>query len=231
MKKNQYVVFGLGRFGTALTKALYDYGEEVLAVDIDEECVADIAPHCTHSVCMDATDAQNLEQLGINNMDVAIVCVASNIEASIFITLMCKQMGIPRVISKARDERHKLVLERIGADSVIIPEIAMGERLAAMLAKPNVVEIMTLANSFRMVEIHTPKHWVDKTLIELNLRKTERVNIVVIKRGDDIITSPAADCKLLADDLLVIAGSIDDIKRLSNKAPGKAVADQTVDIL
>ncbi|MDE6201312.1 MAG: TrkA family potassium uptake protein [Clostridiales bacterium] len=229
MKKNQYVVFGLGRFGTALTKALYDYGAEVLAVDIDEDTVNDISPYCTHSVCTDATDAHNLEKLGINNMDVAIVCVASNIESSIFITLMCKQMGIPKVIAKARDEQHKMVLERIGADSVIIPEIAMGERLAAMLAKPNVVEIMTLANSFRMVEIHTPKRWVDKTLIELNLRNTERVNIVVIKRGDEIITSPAADCKLLADDLLVVAGSVEDINRLSSKATGKAVADTLTD--
>ena len=229
MKKNQYVVFGLGRFGTALTHALYDYGAEVLAVDIDEDAVNDIAPHCTHAVCMDATDAQNLEKLGINNMDVAIVCVASNIESSIFITLMCKQMGIPKVIAKARDEMHKLVLERIGADSVIIPETAMGERLAAMLAKPNVVEIMTLANSFRMVEIHTPKRWVDKTLIELNLRNTERVNIVVIKRGDEIITSPTADCKLLVDDLLVVAGAVEDINRLSNKATGKAVTDNLSD--
>lgn len=230
MKKNQYVVFGLGRFGSALTRALYNYGAEVLAVDIDEELVNDISDHCTHAVCADATDPNNLEQLGINNMDVAIVCLASNIEASIFITLTCKQMGIPKVISKASDARHKLVLKKIGADSVIIPEEAMGERLAAMLTKPNVVEIMTLANSFRMVEIHTPKRWVDKTLIELDLRNTERVNIIVIKRGDEIITSPAADCKLLADDLLVIAGSVDDIKRLSNKATGKAVTEQLTEI-
>lgn len=225
IKKNQYVVFGLGRFGAALTKSLYDYGAEVLAVDRDEERVNDIAPFCTHAVCADATDERNLERLGINNMDVAIVCIASNIESSIFVTLMCKQMGIPKVISKASDERHKLVLERIGADSVIIPEEAMGERLASMLVKPNVVEIMTLADSFRMVEIRTPKRWLDKTLIELNLRNTERVNIVVIKRGDEIITSPAGDSKLLEDDLLVVAGSVEDIKRLSNKATGKVVGD------
>ncbi|MBD5132709.1 MAG: TrkA family potassium uptake protein [Clostridiales bacterium] len=224
-KNNQYVVFGLGRFGVSLTKALYEYDAEVLCVDVDEEKVNEISPFCTHSVCMDATDERNLERLGINNMDVAIVCIASNIEASIFITLLCKQMGIPKVISKAYDERHKLVLERIGADAVIIPEEAMGERLAKSLAKPNVVEIMTLADSFRMIEIRTPKRWQDKTLIELDLRNTERVNIVVIKRGDEIITSPAGDCKLLADDIIVVAGSSEDIKRLSNKATGKAVVD------
>ncbi len=225
IKRNQYVVFGLGRFGVSLTKALNEYGAEVLCVDEDEEKINEIAPFCTHSVCMDATDENNLKRLGINNMDVAIVCIASNIESSIFITLLCKQMGIPKVISKASDERHKLVLERIGADTVVIPEEAMGERLASMLCKPNVVEIMTLADSFRMVEIRTPKRWLDKTLIELNLRHTERVNIVVIKRGDEIITSPAGDCKLLADDIIVVAGAVDDINRLSNKATGKAVSD------
>ncbi len=224
-KTNQFVVFGLGRFGTTLTKMLYDNGAEVLAIDKDEEKVNDISPYCTHAVCADATDEHNLERLGINNMDVAIVCIASNIEASIFITLICKQLGIPKVISKASDERHKLVLERIGADSVIIPEEAMGERLAAMLVKPNVVEIMTLADSFRMVEIRTPKRWLDKTLMELNLRNTERVNIVVIKRGDEIITSPAGESKLHADDLIVVAGSVEDIKKLSNKANGKVVSD------
>lgn len=226
MKKNkQFVVFGLGRFGTALTLALSESGAEVLAVDKDEDRVNDVAPYCTHAVCADATDERSLEQLGINNMDVAIVCIAANIESSIFVTLMCKQMGIPRVISKATDDRHKLVLERIGADAVVIPEEAMGERLAAMLVKPNVVEIMTLANSFRMVEIRTPKRWLDKTLIELNLRHNERVNIVVIKRGDEIITSPDGNCKLLEDDLIVVAGSIDDIKKLSNRATGKVVDD------
>lgn len=230
MKKNQYVVFGLGRFGVALTKALYESGAEVLVVDKDEERINEISPYCTHAACADATDEHNLERLGINNMDIAIVCIASNIEASIFVTLMCKQLGIPKVISKASDERHKLVLERIGADSVVIPEEAMGERLASMLVKPNVVEIMTLADSFRMIEIRTPKRWLDKTLIELNLRNTERVNIVVIKRGDEIITSPSGDCKLLEDDIIVVAGSVNDIKRLSNKATGKVVSD-VIDIL
>ncbi len=216
----QYVIFGLGSFGVSLTKSLYEYGAEVLVIDKDEEKVNDISPYCTHAVCADATDERNLEQLGINNMDIAIVCIASNIEASIFISLMCKQMNIPKVIAKASDERHKLVLEKIGVDSVVIPEEEMGERLAAMLAKPNVVEIMTLADSFRMIEIRTPKKWQDKTLVELNLRNTEHVTLVVIKRNDEIIVSPGGDCTLLADDLLVIAGSVEDTKRLSNKATG-----------
>ncbi len=234
MKKNsplkkQYVIFGLGRFGVALTKALYDSGAEVLVIDKDEEKVNEIAPYCTHSVCADATDEHCLEQLGINNMDIAIVCIASNIEASIFISLMCKQLKIPTVISKARDARHKVVLEKIGVDIVIIPEEAMGEKLAATLVKPNMVEIMSLSDSFRMVEIRTPKKWQERTLAELDLRNTEHVTIVVVKRGEEVLVSPGGDCTLQADDLLVVAGSVNDTKRLSNKATEKVLNE--IDIL
>ena len=217
-QKKQYVIFGLGRFGASLTRALNDYGAEVLVIDRDEDKINEISNYCTHAVCADATDERNLTRLGINNMDVAIVCIASNIEASIFISLTCKQMGIPTVISKASDDRHKLVLEKIGVDTVLIPEEAMGERLAASLVKPTMVEIMSLTDSFRMVEIRTPKKWQNKTLAELDLRNTEHVTLVVIKRGNDVIPSPGGDCMLLADDLLIIAGTVTDTKRLSNKA-------------
>ncbi|MCH5163372.1 MAG: TrkA family potassium uptake protein [Clostridiales bacterium] len=233
MKKSsrkQYVIFGLGRFGTALAKALSEYGAETLVVDDDEDKINEISSFCTQAVCCDATDEQNLERLGINNMDVAIVCITSNIEASIFISLMCKQLGVPTVIAKASDERHKIVLEKIGVDMTFIPEEAMGEKLAANLVKPNMVEVMTLTDKFHMVEIRTPKKWQDKTLSELDLRNTEHVTLVVIKRGDEVIPSPGGNCKLLADDLLVIAGDVADTKRLSSKATG-TVSDTITDIM
>ncbi len=228
--KKQYVIFGLGRFGVALTKSLYDFGAEVLVIDKDEEKINEISNYCTHAVCADATDEHNLNRLGINNMDVAIICIASNIEASIFISLMCKQMGVPTVIAKARDERHKLVLEKIGVDMVFVPEEAMGEKLAATLVKPNMVEVLNLSDNFRMVEIRTPKKWQDKTLAELDLRNAEHVTLVVIKRGDEVIISPGGDCTLLKDDLLVIAGSVNDTKRLSAKAT-ENVYTSDIDIL
>lgn len=229
--KKQYVIFGLGRFGMALTKALCNAGAEVLVIDENEDKINDIAPFCTQAVCADATDEQNLDKLGINNMDVAVVCIASDIEASVFISLMCKQLGVPMVIAKARDYRHKLVLEKIGVDTTFIPEVAMGEKIAASLLKPNMLEIMTLADNFQMIEIRTPKKWQDKTLAELDLRNTERVTLVVIKRGDEVIASPGGDCKLLADDLLIIAGSTADTKKLSNKATETVFNQNTIDLL
>lgn len=215
--KKQFAVFGLGRFGTSVTKALYENGADVLAVDKNIERVNDMDSFCTQSVCADATDERVLIKLGINNFDVAVVCIGTDIESSIFITLMCKQLGIKHVICKAQDAMHKMVLEKIGADRVIIPEEEMGEKLAAGLLKPNIVEIMNL-NNFRIVEIITPEQWQNKSLIELDLRNTEKITVIIVKRGDEIIVTPSSECRLLADDVLVIAGNATDTERLSRKA-------------
>lgn len=215
---SQFVVFGLGRFGTAITKALHNAGAEVLVVDRDEEKINEIVPFCTHAACADTTDENSMRKLGINNMDVAIVCIASEVDSSIFTTLLCKQMGVPKVIAKAANEKHKLVLERIGANLVIIPETAMGEKLAATLLKPNMIEVLSLTNDFRMVEIRAPKKWVGKTLAQLDLRNSEGISVILIKRGEAVEVNPGAAYKIDSDDLLVVAGSVQDTKRLSNKA-------------
>ena len=216
--KKQYAVIGLGRFGTALTRELHAEGAEVLAVDSDQDKVNDIEPYCTQAICADATDEAVLEKIGIRNLDVVIVCIAGDIESSIFVTLTCKQLGVPQVIAKAQNERHRHVLKKIGADMVIVPEEEMGSKLAANLLKPNMIEIMSLSDNFRMVEIKTPLKWQHKTLIQLNLRNTEKVTIVLIKRGNEIIVTPDAQCELLPEDILVIAGTYTDTKRLSAKA-------------
>lgn len=216
--KKQYAVIGLGRFGQALTKRLHAEGAEVLAIDSDMEIINEMEPYCTQAVCADATDEAVLERLGIRNLDVAIVCVASNIESSVFITLTCKQLGVPQVIAKAQNARHSQVLKKIGADVVIIPEEESGAKLAANLVAPNMIEILSLSNKFRIVEIRTPQKWQHKTLVQLDLRNTEKISIVLIKRGEEIIATPGADCELLPDDILVIAGSYTDTKRLSTKA-------------
>lgn len=216
--KKQYVVIGLGRFGEALTRGLFKEGAEVLVIDTDEDKINDISPYCTQAVCADAADEHVLEKLGVQNLDVAIICIASDIEASIFITLTCKQLGVPMVIAKAQNDRHRHVLKKVGADLVFVPEEEMGAKLAANLVKPNMIEILSLSENFRIVEIRTPQKWQNKTLLQLNLRNTEKVSIVLIKRGDNIIVTPNADCVLLPDDILVIAGTYDDTKRLSTKA-------------
>lgn len=216
--KKQYAVIGLGRFGQALAKRLHAEGAEVLVIDNDMDLVNEMEPYCTQAVCADATEEAVLERLGIRNFDVVIVCVASDVESSVFVTLTCKQLGVPKVIAKAQNERHRQVLEKIGADMVIIPEEEAGFKLAANLVAPNMIEVLSLEDKFRIVEIRTPQKWCNKTLLELDLRKTEKVSIVLIKRGEEIISTPSADCKLLPEDVLVISGSYTDTKRLSAKA-------------
>lgn len=223
--KTTFAVIGLGRFGIALTKKLFKEGAEVLVIDRDPEKINEIDAFCTQAVCADATDERVLIKLGVRNLDVAIVCIASEIESSIFITLSLKQLGVAKIIAKAQDSKHKHVLQRIGADYVIVPEEEMGEKLAATLLKPNMIEVLSLSDRFRMVEIRTPSKWQGKNLAELDLRNTERISIVLIKRGEDVIAPPTGDCILEADDILVIAGTIADTKRLSNKATGKVLED------
>lgn len=216
--KKQYAVIGLGRFGIALTRGLNAEGAEVLVIDSDPDKVNDIEPYCTQAICADATDEAVLEKIGIRNLDVAVVCMAGDIEASIFVTLTCKQLGVPQVITKPQNDKHRHVLKKIGADMVIVPEEEMGAKLAANLVKPNMIEVMSLSDNFRIVEIKTPLKWQHKTLIQLNLRNTEKVSVILVKRGEEIIVTPAADCELLPDDILVIAGTYTDTKRLSAKA-------------
>ena len=216
--KKQYAVIGLGRFGMALVRGLNAEGAEILVIDSDPDKVNEIEPYCTQAICADATDEAVLEKIGIRNLDVVIVCIAGDIESSIFVTLTCKQLGVPKVIAKAQNERHRHVLKKIGADMVIVPEEEMGAKLAANLVKPNMIEIMSLSDNFRMVEIRTPIKWRNRTPAQLNLRNTEKVTIVLIKRGDEIIVKPNAQCELLPDDILVIAGTYTDTKRLSSKA-------------
>lgn len=216
--KKTFAVIGLGRFGTIVTKTLYEGGADVLAIDSDKERINDINDFCTQAVCADAADERVLGKLGIHNFDTIIICVGSDIEASVFITLTCKIMGVKRIMAKAQNNRHKNILEKIGANKVFIPEEEMGFKFANALIKPNVIEIMSLNQNFKMVEIMTPEKWHNKTLTELELRKTEKVAVILVKRGDEVIATPSGDCRLYPSDVLVVAGTNQDITRLSSKA-------------
>lgn len=223
--KKQYAVIGLGRFGTALTKGLEREGAEVLVIDNDPDRVNEIDNYCTQAICADATDEKVLEKLGVRNLDVAVVCIADDIESSIFVTLTLKQLGVPKVIAKAQSDKHRSVLQKIGADLVILPEEEAANKLVEKLLKPNIVEILSLSDDFRIVEIKTPVKWQNKTLLQLDLRNTERVSILLIKRGNDVITTPDRETVLMPDDILLISGDATATKRLSAKATASVIDD------
>lgn len=186
MKKQTYAVFGLGRYGIAVAKELVDNGMEVIAVDTNERIVNDavgILPVCK---CADITDAEVFSQLGIANVDVVIIAMASNLEASVMAVTLCKEVGVKTVIAKCGREMHQKILRRVGADRVIFPEKESGTRLARNLLTSGFSEMIELSDEISMLELSIKKEWIGKSLMELGLRKKYAINVVAIRNGDEI---------------------------------------------
>jgi len=218
-KKRQFLVVGLGTFGFSLAKTLYENGSDVFAIDKNMDLVNDIEPFCTQPLCMDATDERGFEKIGVNNFDSCIVALSSDIEANIYICLSLLQAGVNNIIAKARDNKHKHVLEKLGINRVILPEEEMSKKLAHNLLRPNMIEILSLGEDFTIVEIKTPPSWVNKTIVELDLRNKERINVLAINKGDETIHPPyIGEYKLCEDDILIISGTTADTVKVSNKA-------------
>ena len=178
MKGKQYLVFGLGRFGTSVARTLCKLGQEVMAVDRLEEPVKDIAAEVTQAAQLDATDENALKSLGITNFDAAVVSIGQNTRDSILVCVLLKELGIPYLIAKANDDLHAKVLQKIGVDRVVFPEREMGTRLARSIVTPGVLDLMELSEDYQIIEALPPKDWEGKTLRELNARKRYGVNVL-----------------------------------------------------
>ena len=214
----QFAVIGCGRFGLNIAKTLYNLGHEVLAIDADEETVQDISEEVTYAVQADVTDENVLKELGIRNFDVVIVSIGSNYRASIMATLIAKELGVKKVIAKAHDTLHGEVLYKIGADKVIYPERDMGVRLAHNLVSSNIIDFIELSSDYSILEIAALDQWSDKTLKELSLPTNYGINVMAIKRNEDINLSPYANDVILKGDILVVVGSAEDIKKIEQSA-------------
>lgn len=181
----QYLVIGLGRFGTSVAQTLYESNEEVLAIDSDSEIVQDCINEniVDNAVTIDATDAKSLKDLGVDSFDIAFVCVGE-IEPSIMITLNLKELGVKKIIAKAVSKSHGKVLAKIGAKKVIYPEEYMGRRVAQLAMEPNMVEHLRFSSNFLLIEAKAPSIFWGKSLIELEIRKKYNSNVVGIKKND-----------------------------------------------
>ncbi len=184
-----YAVLGLGRYGRAVAEELVNNGAEVLAVDIDQNNVNSAIETIPVCKCADITEPETMKRLGISNIDIVIVAMASNLEASVMAVALCKEAGVPLVIAKCGNEMHQKILSRVGADRVIIPEKESGTRLAKNLLTSGFSEMIELSDEVSMIEIDVRNEWVGKTLIELSLRKKYSVNVVAIRKGDTISTT------------------------------------------
>ncbi|EJP6473279.1 potassium channel family protein [Clostridium sp. FAM 1755] len=214
MGKKQFVVIGLGRFGTSVAKTLYTLGNDVLAIDSSDDIVQDISDSVTHSVQIDATDENSLRALGIRNFDVAVITIGSDIQASTMATLLVKEMGVKYIIAKANTEIHAKVLYKIGADRVVFPERDMGVRVAHNLVSTNILDYIELSPNYSIAEIVTPKIWHGKTLNELSIRANYGINVVALKRGEEINVSPVAEDTIESGDIIVAIGSEEDLTKV-----------------
>ena len=181
-----YAVLGLGRYGKAVAEGLVEHGAEVLAVDMDQDTVNNAIATIPVCKCADVTEPDAIKRLGIANIDVVIIAMASNLEASVMAVTLCKEVGVKTVIAKCGREMHQKILRRVGADRVIFPEKESGTRLARNLLTSGFSEMIELSDEISMLELSIKKEWIGKSLMELGLRKKYAINVVAIRNGDEI---------------------------------------------
>ena len=212
-----YMVIGLGRFGTEAAKKLCELGCQVLAMDVSSELVQQVSGYVTHAVVANAQDKEVLRALGAKDFDCAIVCIGGSLADSVLATMNLKELGVAHIVCKAHDETHREVLQKLGADQVVIPEQENAARLARSLSCPNVLDYIELSDEYGIIEVPAPKRWLDKTLKELNVRAKLGVNIIAVKREGRINVSPAADYQILEGDTMVVlgdAGALETVQKL-----------------
>jgi trk system potassium uptake protein TrkA len=223
----QFVVIGLGRFGASIAKALSEKGFEVLAIDENEDRVKEMEGIVAQAVVMDATDEKSLKELGITDFDTAIVSMGETVEDSIMITLSLKELGLKKVIVKAKSELHSKILRKVGADRIIFPEREMAEKLAESIASPKIFDFIELSKTYGIIEMVVPKKLVNKTLSDLKMREKYKVSVIAIKRKlpytlpdgstdfkEDIIVGPGGDNEVISGDVLIMLGKNEDLEKI-----------------
>lgn len=210
-----YAVFGLGRYGIAVAKELVRHGAEVLAVDSDEELVNAAIAEIPYCKCADITEPEVIKQLGIANIDVVIIAMASSLEASVMATMLCKEIGVKTVIAKCATDMDCKILSKVGADRVVFPESESGIRLAKNLLSSGFVDIMDLSNDVSMVELAVKPEWEGKNLIELNLRKKYSINVVAIIEEKNVRIDIDPEKPLLRSMRLIVIADRSKLARLT----------------
>ena len=214
MSKKQFVVIGLGRFGSSIATTLYSLGNDVLVIDKNEDLIQDIASEVTHAVQADATDENALKALGIRNFDVAIISIGGDIQSSVMATLIVRELGVKYIIAKGNGELHAKVLYKIGADRVVLPEKDMGVRVAHNIISSSILDYIELSSDYSIMEVKAFKDWVGKDLKSLDLRKKYGINVIAIKTGEKINLNPAADDIVCKENVIVAIGSAEALNSL-----------------
>ncbi len=209
-----YAVFGLGRYGIAVARELVAHGSEVIAVDINEVIVNDMSSDIPICKCADVIDPEAVKQLGIANVDVVVISMASNLEASVMAIMLCKELGVKKIIAKCANEIHRKILSRVGADIVVLPETDSGIRLAKNLLSSGFVDIIELSKNVSMVELDVKSDWVNRSIVELDLRKKYDLNIIAIREDKEVCTSIKPDMVLKEGMKLIVVVNTSRLSKL-----------------
>ncbi len=212
----QFAVVGLGTFGRSVALNLARSGQAVLAVDRNQEEVAALAGELDAVVCVDATDEATLREIGVDRMACVVVAIgAESMEASILVTALLRQLGVPRIVARALTELHARVLHAVGAHEVVSPEAEMGLRLARQLAEPNVIARLELGTDAELAELAAPQSFVGKSLVELDVRRRFSVTVVALRRGGSTHANLGGSERIEAGDVMVAIGQPEAIRRLA----------------
>ena len=201
-----YIVIGLGLFGAETARQLCALGCEVLAMDVRADLVQQLANSVTHAVVGDGQDKEVLRALDAGSFDCAIIAIGDDLAASVLTTMNLKELGVPYIVCKAHDETHRRVMEKLGADRVIIPEYEFAGKLARSLSSHNVLDYIELSEDYGILEVPAPKGWINKTILELDVRAKLGVNIIAVESQNRTNVSPPANYRIAAGDIMVILG-------------------------
>lgn len=208
-------VFGLGKLGKSLAITYSNMGGKVIAVDMVQERVDEVADYVTYAIRADVTEENVIKELGVSNVDMAIVTMGESFEASIIVTAVCKEIGIPYIISKATDSLQASILKKVGADEIINPEVETGQRMAKNVAYgESFMDIAEVSDRFSIVESKVPDTWIGKTLMELNPRKKYGFNVIATKTEGEFKVNPDVDRPFTEDMHLVILGEVEQLAKV-----------------
>ncbi len=214
---NTYGIVGLGRFGYALALALAEAGAEIMVLDRDEEKVRQLREYTENAFVVRGLEKKTLEETGIQNCDVAVVCIGEQMDTSILTTLHLKSLGVPHVISKASSAEHGEILEKLGAE-VVYPERDMAIRLANRLEASRMLDYIQLSEKLNISKLMVPEKMLGKTVLEVNLRKEFGVNIIAVENDGNLMEMVAPAYKFRKGDILFLSGSRTGLNKLSDWA-------------
>lgn len=217
MEEREFIVLGLGRFGSSVARQLENNGCKVLAVDSDPEKVKSVGDDVTYAVCADVTDTDSMREIGVKNFDGAVISMGRNLEATVLSIIWLKEQGVKQIIAKTYSELQAKILKKVGADEVVFPEMEMGIHLANNLAMNRIFDTIELSEEYSIVELDISESWVGKSLKELRCREKYGINVIGLKRHGQLTINPAADAPTMKGDIFVVIGKNDILKKLCSK--------------